>query len=387
MLSRRISSVRGSATISLSNRASLMERQGKRVLNFGVGGEPDFTTPEGIIEGAFQWARKGGKTHYTPSAGIFELREAIAQDYVERGGFDVKPENILVTPTKFAINLAVFSTMDPGDEILIPEPYYLSYYDIAAINGIKPVPVRTGEDFSFDFDLMQEYVGPRTRGVIISNPSNPTGRVYGRDEIKGGLVDFCEDNGMLLLSDEIYRSLVYEGQPASPPLSFTGLDRAIVMDGFSKSYAMTGWRIGYLVADRQVIEGGANRLQQQTITCAPPSVAQYAALEALKDKQSPVEMRERFRKRRDLVLRELGKSSRLKIVKPQGAFYVFPEFSDARSSEKFCEDLLEEKGVIVTPGSAFGEQGGEKHFRLSFATSESVIEEGCRMIVDFLEGS
>lgn len=379
MLANRLSSISESKSVSTSNKAAELVKAGKKVYNFGIG-EPDFTTPEHIIKAGFEYAMQG-KTHYTSSYGVLELREAVSRKLKQRNGIDASVKNILVTPSKFSVNLAVMSLLNPGDEVILPEPYYLSYPDIARLHGAKVLTSPTDSNYSFDFDDMRKLVTPRTRMIMVSNPTNPTGKVYTEKEMRA-LSDFVLENNMYLLSDEIYEDLIFEGKAFSPASREEMFSRTITMGGFSKSYAMTGWRVGYMVADEEIIKG-SNKIQQQTITCAP-SISQYAALAAINDLETPRKFNEIFRKRRDMVYDLISKSEGLSMRKPEGTFYAFVKYKGDLPSDKFSEKLLTEKLVVVTPGSAFGEQG-EYHFRLSFATDDNTIREGIARIREFVE--
>lgn len=378
MVSSRLDIISESPTISLSNRAAALQREGKKVYNFGVG-EPDFTTPQNVIEYAFECA-KNGKTHYTPSRGIMELRERIAEEVKTRDNIEATTGNLLITSAKYAINMSLICILELGDEVLIPEPYYSSYPDIVKLCGGKPVPVRTDEDYEFDFEAMSELVNPRTKAIIISNPTNPTGKVYSEKSLRK-LADFIMENNLYLISDEIYSELIYEGKMFSPASINEARDRVITIGGFSKSHAMTGWRIGYLLAPVDIINA-SDKIQQQTVTCAP-SISQYAALEALRDKESPKRMKQEFSRRRDLVAKLLSETGKLEFRKPDGTFYFFPAYKVDKDSKTFCENLLNEKQVITTPGIAFGQQG-EHHFRASFAASDEVITEGLTRLNEYI---
>ncbi|MFG1449029.1 MAG: pyridoxal phosphate-dependent aminotransferase [Thermoplasmataceae archaeon] len=377
MLSSRLASISESKTVSSSNKAAKMKAQGIKVFNFGIG-EPDFTTPEHIIKAGFDAAIKG-KTHYTPSAGIPELREAIARKMKKINSVDCGPENVLVTPTKFSINLAFLSILNEGDQVLIPEPYFLSYPEIVKLTGGRPLPVRTDNDYDFDFDLMRKKVSGKTRAIILSNPCNPTGKVYSRKQMKM-LEDFVLENNLYLISDEIYEDLIFDGSMYSPASNSELADKVVTIGGFSKSYAMTGWRIGYMVGPEPLIRA-SNKLQQQTITCVS-SIAQYAALAAIEDREAPEKFRKVFLERRNLVDSLISRSETLTMRKVEGAFYAFVKYNKDIPSEEYCNRLLDEKKVLVTPGSAFGDQG-EGHFRLSFATDNDTIKNGIELIDQF----
>ncbi len=377
MLASRLSSISESKSVATSNRAAELVKAGKRVYNFGIG-EPDFTTPEHIIKAGFDAAMKG-KTHYTSSYGIQELREEVSKKMNTINNVNSTFKNVLVTPTKFALNLSVMSLVNPGDEAIIPEPYYLSYPDIVRLHGGKALPSPTDENYSFDFDNMGKLVSPRTKIVVISNPTNPTGKVYTEKEMRE-LSDFVLENNLYLVCDEIYEDLIFEGKMFSPASIPEMFDRTVTVGGFSKSYAMTGWRIGYMVAPEEIIKA-SNKMQQQTITCAP-SVSQYASLAAIQDRETPARFNEIFRKRRDLVYDLISKSDNLEMRKPEGTFYAFVKYKGNVPSDVFSERLINEKLVVVTPGSAFGNQG-EYHFRLSFATDDETIKEGIGKIMEF----
>lgn len=377
MLSSRLASISESKTVSSSNKASKMKSQGIKVFNFGIG-EPDFTTPEHIIKAGFDAALKG-KTHYTPSAGISELREAISVKMKKINSVDCSPENVLVTPTKFSINLSFLSILNEGDEVLIPEPYFLSYPEIVKLTGGRPVPVRTDSEYDFDFNLLRKKISGKTKAIIISNPCNPTGKVYSKKQMKK-LEDFVLENNLYLISDEIYEDLIFEGSMYSPASNPEMAEKVVTIGGFSKSYAMTGWRIGYMIGPEPLIKA-SNKLQQQTITCVS-SIAQYAALAAIEDRETPEKFRKIFLNRRNLVESLISRSDSLTMRSVEGAFYAFVKYNRDVSSEEYANRLLDDKKVLVTPGSAFGEQG-EGHFRLSFATDDDTIKSGIELIDQF----
>jgi aspartate aminotransferase len=359
-------------------KAEELRKTGKKVYNFSLG-EPDFNTPDNIIDFAFKAARNG-KTHYTPSKGVLELREKIARKFKEMNNISADPANIIVTPTKFSVSLAIMSLLEEGDNVLLPMPYYVSYPDIVKLYGGVPRGVKTNADYSFDYEALEKAVDGKTKALIFSNPCNPTGKVYGENEIRK-LCDFVIEHGLYLISDEIYEDLSFEKRPFSPASIPEMADKTITLSGFSKSYAMTGWRIGYMLANPEIIRA-SDIIQQQTMTCAT-SVSQYAAIAALDDRETPRRFRDAFMKRRDLIMKSLSGIDGLSFVKPEGAFYLFPEYDLEMTSNDMSMKLLEDVQVIVTPGSAFGEQG-EKHFRISYATSDENIIEGSRKIGEFM---
>ena len=372
MVSSRVKEINESATVSMSNKAAELKAAGKTIFNFGIG-EPDFTTPKEIIEYAFKSALEG-KTHYTPSAGIMELREKIAKKMKNKNNIDAEASNVLVTPTKFSLNLALYSIIDPGDEVLLPSPYYVSYPDIIKLNEGKTITVPTDENYEMDFDAMRKYVSPRTKAFMFNNPVNPTGKVYSEKSLRE-LSDFILENNLYLISDEIYEDLVYKGKMFSPGSIEEMRDKTITVSGFSKSYAMTGWRIGYMVAEKSIIKA-ANKVQQQTMTCAP-SISQYAALRALDDEDSVETMKAEFMKRRDLTVSMIREIDGLTLYEPEGAFYAFPGYDAAMDDSELAIDLLGKQNVIVTPGGPFG---SSKHFRISYAASQDTIKEGISRI-------
>ena len=368
MVSSRVNGINESATVSMSNKAAELKAAGKTIYSFGIG-EPDFTTPEEIIDYAFKEAREG-KTHYTPSAGIMELREKIAEKMKKKNNIDATASNVLVTPTKFSLNLALYSIIDPGEEVLLPAPYYVSYPDIIKLNQGKMITVPTDENYEFDFQEMRKYISPKTKAFMFNNPVNPTGKVYSEKSLRA-LADFILENDLYLISDEIYEDLIYKGRMFSPGSIEEMKDKTVTLSGFSKSYAMTGWRIGYMVAPLDIIKA-ANKVQQQTLTCAP-SISQYGAMKALEDEESVAKMRQEFAKRRDLTVSLLKEIDGITLYEPEGAFYAFPGYSTEKADDKLSMELLEKYNVIVTPGSPFGAPG---HFRISYATSQDVIREG-----------
>lgn len=379
MRDRRSLDFEESASLRLTRVAEKLKGQGMKIYPFGIG-EPDFTTPDRIITGAMESARKGG-THYTPASGIMDLRVAVSEKLKNKNDIDCTPESVLITPCKYAIYMSIFNMAKPGDEVLMPDPYYLSYPDITKLAGAVPVSVPTDNDYEIDLDEAAKLVNPRTKLFILNSPSNPTGKVYSERSIRR-LSDFILENDLFLLTDEIYEDLIFEGKHFSPASIPELSERTLTINGFSKNYAMTGWRIGYLQGPEDIIKS-CTKMQGQSLTCAP-SISQYAALEALKSEKEVFEFRDAFRRRRDLVMKLLGEIDSLSVRKPEGTFYAFPEYHLSMDTEKFCMDLLNEKQVIVTPGTAFG-KSGKNHFRISFATSDDVITEGLGRLKEFVE--
>lgn len=382
-LARRMRLIKPSGTIAMAEKARGMEREGRRVYHLDVG-EPDFDTPPHIKEAAIQ-AMKEGFTHYTSSRGILELREVIAEDLGKRGINADPNREIIVTPgAKHAIYCACLSTLDPGDEVLVLAPTWPTHFQCVEIAEARAVEVPCGEEYRLDEEELKTRVTDKTRMILMGSPNNPTGGVLSGEDVKA-VVDVAEDNDLLILSDEVYDRLVYDGfKPISPASLENGRDRSIVINGFSKAYAMTGWRLGYAYASGEIIDS-MTRIQQSTTTC-PVSFVQKAGIAALRGPQEPVEkMVEEYDRRRRFVVEKLNEIRGVRCVKPRGAFYVFPDISElGMPSSEFCLRLLEETGVSTTPGSVFG-KCGEGHIRVSYASSIQVISEAIERIKEFVK--
>ncbi len=380
MVSSRLSGINKSASLALTRVAAEFKQKGIKVYNFGIG-EPDFTTPEGIINASYESARKG-MTHYTPSSGLPQLRQAIAEKLSVFNGIDgALAEEVVATPTKFALYISLLVLLEPDDGVLIPEPYYLSYPDIVRLAGGKALPFVLPRDYAFDLEAAEDLVTPRTKVMIFNSPVNPTGKVYSEKDIRK-LSDFVIDHDLMLISDEIYEYIIFKGKHFSPASIPEMRERTITVSGFSKSHAMTGWRIGYLHAPKEIADA-CDLIQQQTITCAP-SISQVAAIEALKDSESPKKFTAEFRERRDIVVKMLNEIDGIDVIEPEGTFYAFPHFDMRAGSERFSSDLLKEYHVAVTPGRAFGERFDD-HFRLSFAAKEEDLVKGIEELGNFMK--
>jgi len=382
-LAERMGLIKPSGTIAMAEKARELERKGRKIYHLDMG-EPDFDTPAHIKEAAIT-AIKEGFTHYTSSRGILELREAIADDLKNRG-IDADPnDEILVTPgAKHAIYCACLSTLNPGDEVLVLSPTWPTHFQCVEIAEARAVEVPCGEDYSLNEEELKARVTGKTRMILIGSPNNPTGGVLSQEAVET-IVDVAEDNDLLILSDEVYDRLVYEdSKPVSPASLGNGGERTIVVNGFSKAYAMTGWRLGYACASKEIIDA-MTRIQQSTTTC-PVSFVQKAGIAALRGPQTPVEkMVEEYDKRRHFTVEKLNEIDRVRCVTPKGAFYVFPDISDLKMpSSEFCLRLLEETGVSTTPGSVFGECG-EGHIRVSYASDIQTISEGIKRLEEFVE--
>ena len=373
-----------SGTIAMAEKARELAKSGRKIYNLDVG-EPDFDTPEHIKRAAIE-ALMEGFTHYTSSLGIIDLRRAIAEHLRNRKGLDVNPEKeIIVTPgAKHAIYCACLATLNPGDEVLVLTPTWPTHFTCVEVTGAIVVEVSCGETYSLDEEALKERITPRTRMIIVNSPNNPTGGVLSVSELKV-IADLADDHDLLILSDEIYDEIIYDEFETKSMASFSNIkDNVILINGFSKAYAMTGWRLGYAVANETIIDA-MNRIQQSTTTC-PASFIQKAGIAALKGPQDSVrKMIEEFDRRRKYVVKALNEFPGVKCVMPKGAFYVFPRISKlGMSSFEVSMKLLEEEGVSTTPGSVFG-KCGEGHIRLSYATSLEVIAEALEKIKSFVE--
>jgi aspartate aminotransferase len=360
-------------------RARALEAQGRNVVHLEIG-EPDFATPPHITEAAVQ-ALKGGATHYGPSGGIPELREAIAEDSTKRRGVRATPEMVVVTPgAKPIMFFVILALVDEGDEVLYPNPGFPIYESMIRYIGGHPVPVRLVEEKGFGLDVEQlcKKVSSRTRLIILNYPHNPTGGVIPESGLRA-IADVAAKHGVPVLSDEIYSRILYDTEHRSIA-SLPGMESlAIVLDGFSKTYAMTGWRLGYGVMPAPMAQVVA-KLQTNATSCTA-TFTQFAGVAALRGDQAAVEaMVTEFQKRRDRIVDGLRTIAGIQCVRPKGAFYVFPNITGTGfSSRALADRLLDEAGVACLSGTAFGEFG-EGYLRFSYATSMENIEEALRRI-------
>jgi aspartate/methionine/tyrosine aminotransferase len=365
-------------------RARALEARGQKVIHLEIG-EPDFGTPAHITEAAVR-ALRGGATHYGPAPGLPELREAIAEDSSRRRGVRATPEMVVVTPgAKPILFFVILALIDEGDEVLYPNPGFPIYESMIRYIGGTPVPVRLLEktDFVLDVDQLVSKVGPRTRLIILNDPHNPTGGGIPESGLRA-IADAAVRWGVPVLSDEIYCRILYEGAHASIA-ALPGMEPlAIVLDGFSKAYAMTGWRLGYGVMPAPMAQVVA-KLQTNATSCTA-TFSQRAGVEALRGDQAPVErMVAEFRRRRDAIVEGMSAVPGFSCVRPSGAFYVFPNITRTGFSARALADrLLDEAGVACLAGTAFGEFG-EGHLRFSYANSMENIQEALRRIKGLLE--
>jgi aspartate/methionine/tyrosine aminotransferase len=376
-LSRRIQAIGASPTVSISDRARRMRAQGRDVISFSLG-EPDFPTPAHVVEAAAAACRDPRNHHYTANPGLPELREAIAADTLVHSGLTVSPKQVLVTNGgKQAVYLAMSAMLDPGDEVLIPSPYWVTYPEAVRLAGGVPVEVPWSDGFLLDLEHLERAATPRTKLLVFVSPSNPTGTVHTESQIRE-LGGWAGERGIWVLTDEIYQRLVYDdarfvSMPAvAPELE----DRWLVVNGVAKTYAMTGWRVGWLIGPSDVVTAADNH---QSHLCSNVSnVSQRAALAALTGPTEPIEaMRTAFDGRRRLMLKMLSSIPSVHTTEPKGAFYVFPDFrrflDRFTSTIELAEWALETAEVATVPGEAFGAPG---YLRLSYALSEEDLAKG-----------
>jgi len=361
----RLLELEESATLKASEKANEMISKGIKVFKLDVG-EPDFQTPKKIIEAAYNAMLKGF-THYAPSSGIPQLRQAIAERY------SVTQSNVMVTPgSKQGIFYALYSIINPGEEVLILNPSWSSYKQIIKLSGGVPVEIDTDESFTPDIDLIKKKISKKTKAIIVNSPNNPTGAVYGDKTVKD-LSQLAIENGLFIISDEIYDRLVYEGEFVSFRKYMKYEDGLILINGFSKAYAMTGWRLGYIITSPEIIKQMA-KLQGHTAT-SPTTFAQVAAVTALKECEEDVRsMVNEFAERRKIIIEMLDKKG-LKYVRPQGAFYFFVDLGNYIKNVDPAEYLLEKAKVSVTSGLGFGDDYSS-YVRISYATSRETIISG-----------
>ena len=373
VISSRVRHIPESATMKIADIAAKLRSEGQDIISFSLG-EPDFETPENIKRAA-KTALDRGETHYTQGSGIPELREAIAEKLKNDNNLDVSPADVLVTTgAKQAIFEAICTLIDEGDEVLLLDPAWVSYSAIVKFAGGKPVMVPVSEQEGYVPVDLQSHMTRNTKLLILNSPCNPTGAVYGKNVIKAA-AEAAEDHGVFVLSDEVYEKIIYGAKHHS--IGSLIPDRTITINGFSKAYAMTGWRLGYATAPAPILQGML-KIQQHSVSNAT-SFVQRAGVEALRGDQGAVRaMVAEFKKRRDIMIDALRKMG-IECAPPRGAFYAFAKVSQFGNSVEVTEKLLRDALVAVTPGSAFG-PNGEGYVRLSYATSRQNIEDGINRI-------
>lgn len=381
MINPQVSSLNKSATLKITALTKKLISEGKDVVNFAAG-EPDFDTPLFIKKEA-KAAIDKGLTKYTPSVGRVELREAIAAKLNQENKIQASTSNIIVTSgAKYAIFTAMFTLVSPGDEVIIPSPYWVSYPEMAKLIAAKTVvlPTKRSNDFKVDPEELEKVITSKTKLLILNYPNNPTGVTYSRQELEE-ILTVVKKKKILVLSDEIYEVLTYDGREhtsfASLPEAFSS---TITINGFSKTFSMTGWRIGYLVADERIINE-ASKIIDHTTSCAS-SISQSAALAALGNKEWQREIKNKFQERRNALWDGLSAFSELKLIKPQGTFYLFCDIrGSGLNSFDFATKLLENFLTSCIPADSFGQEG---YIRCSFSTSLEQIAKGVQRIGDFL---
>ena len=393
ILSENISRIKPSATMAVTNKARELKAAGADIIGLGAG-EPDFDTPENIKKAAIE-AINNGETKYTAVDGTLSLKNAIIEKFKRENNIIYSADQISVgTGGKQIIFNALLASVDPGDEVIIPAPYWVSYPDIVAFAGGKSIFVECGENSNFKItaEQLSQNINEKTKWVILNSPSNPTGICYSEAELFE-ISKVIESNSHVnVMTDDIYEHLVYDGfifktiSEVNPNIK----DQTLIINGVSKAYAMTGWRIGYAAGEKKLIKA-MGKLQSQS-TSNPSSISQAAAVEALSGDQNFLKSRaEVFKKRRDFVVNSLNKIDGITCIKPEGAFYVFPNCTGLigkktkngkalNNDEDIVTALLEEAGVAVVQGSAFGLQG---YFRISYATSDELLSSACERISNF----
>ncbi len=367
-------------------KARALEAQGKNIVHLQIG-EPDFDTPVNIRDAAKK-ALDDGFTHYSSSAGLLQARQAIAKHVTETRGVNVNPEMVIITPGgKPIMNFVLTACVDEGDEVIYPNPGYPIYESVIDFIGAKavPLPLKEERGFSFDLEDLRKLITPKTRMLILNSPQNPTGGLLGRDLLKG-IAELCIKHDLIVLSDEIYGRIVYGAAEHVSIMSFPGMaERTVMLDGFSKIFSMTGWRLGYGIMNEELAKLVA-KLQINVTSCAA-SFTQIAGIEALNGPQEPMlNMVAEFQKRRDFIVDGLNRLPGFRCHKPDGAFYVFPNIEGTgRKSRELAEMLLYDAGVACLSGTAFGKYG-EGFLRFSYANSIPNITEGLKRIEKALKG-
>ncbi|MBN1871146.1 MAG: pyridoxal phosphate-dependent aminotransferase [Candidatus Omnitrophica bacterium] len=382
MIAKRISQITPSVTLEITAKAKELKKQGVDVVNF-ASGEPDFGTPDFINEAAIKAIREGF-TKYTPATGTPQLKEAVCEKLKKENGLDYAPDQIVVSCGAKHSLYNLFQTIcQEGDEILLPSPYWLSYPEMIKLAGAKPVVVKTDmQNFTLELGALKKAITKKTKALILNSPSNPTGAVYSVELLKK-ISELSLEKKLLIVSDEIYEHLIYDGQKhvSIASLGKDIYDLVFVVNGVSKSHAMTGWRIGYMAGRRDVIKG-VSSLQSHS-TSNPSSISQAAALAALKEGSACIRvMAAEFEKRRNAMIEELKKIKALKAIKPGGAFYCFVDISrTGMKSVDFTKKMLTQIHVAAIPGKPFGE---DDYVRLSFAVNIPEIKKGIQRIKDWL---
>lgn len=391
-LSKKAGNISPSITLSITAKANELKAQGIDVVSFGAG-EPDFNTPQNIINAAIK-AMQDGKTKYTPAGGILKLKKTICKKFKEDNGLDYTTDQITIsTGAKQCLANVFMAILNPGDEILIPIPYWVSYPELVKLADGVPVFVETLKENNYKYTIedLEKAVSDKTKAILINSPNNPTGTIYNREELIE-IAEFAKKHDLLIISDEIYEKLIYDGEKhiSIASLSQDAFERTVVINGVSKTYAMTGWRLGYMAASKEITKLMTSI--QSHMTSNVNTIAQYAAIEAL---NGPIEdlntMVKEFERRRNFMVDRLSKIDGVSIIKPSGAFYIMVNISsyfnttfkgeEIKNSLDFSRVLLDEEKVAVIPGAGFGL---DEYIRLSYATSMDIIETGIDRIAMFI---
>lgn len=391
--SKKAENITPSITLSITTKAKELSNAGVDVVSFGVG-EPDFNTPKHIIQAAIK-AMEEGKTKYTQTPGIPELRRAICEKLKKDNGLEYDADQIVVsTGAKQCLANAFLAILNPGDEVLIASPYWVSYPELIKLADGVPVIVETDEATMYKYTLksLKESVTDKTRAIILNSPNNPTGTIYEKEELEM-IAEFAKENDLIIISDEIYEKLIYDGKKhiSIATISKDSYERTILINGFSKAYAMTGWRLGYVAANKEIIK--LMKSIQSHMTSNANSITQYAAVAALEGENTEQEyMIKEFEKRRDYMVERIENMKDITCIYPSGAFYVMLNIGsclgktiDGRkinNSIEFADKLLDEEKVAVVPGAGFGL---DSYVRLSYATSMEVIKKGLDRIEKFIQ--
>ena len=392
-LSRKAQAIEPSLTLAITAKAKEMKEKGIDVISFSAG-EPDFNTPKNIINAAIK-AMEDGNTNYTSVNGILQLREAICKKFKDDNGLEYNPSQIVVsTGAKQSLANTFLAILNPGDEVIVSTPYWVSYPELIKLADGKPVFVEGDEKSNYKFtkENLEKAVTAKTKAIVLNTPNNPTGTIYNKEELEV-IADFAKKYNIIIISDEMYEKLIYDNENhiSIASLSKDAYERTIVINGLSKSYAMTGWRIGYCAASEKIAKLMISI--QSHVTSNVCSITQYAALEALNGPQDEItKMINEFEKRRNYMINRIESIDNLSIVKPKGAFYIMINIENCLGKEingkilndsmEFCASLLENEKLAVIPGKAFGLNN---YIRVSYATSMEAIKEGLNRIESFIK--
>lgn len=392
-LSRKAQAIEPSLTLAITAKAKEMKEKGIDVISFSAG-EPDFNTPKNIINAAIK-AMEDGNTKYTSVNGILQLREAICKKFKDDNGLEYNPSQIVVsTGAKQSLANTFLAILNPGDEVIVSTPYWVSYPELIKLADGKPVFVEGDEKSNYKFtkENLEKAVTAKTKAIVLNTPNNPTGTIYNKEELEV-IADFAKKYNIIIISDEMYEKLIYDNENhiSIASLSKDTYERTIVINGLSKSYAMTGWRIGYCAASEKIAK--LMMSIQSHVTSNVCSITQYAALEALNGPQDEItKMINEFEKRRNYMINRIESIDNLSIVKPKGAFYIMINIENCLGKEingkilndsmEFCASLLENEKLAVIPGKAFGLNN---YIRVSYATSMEAIKEGLNRIESFIK--